>query len=50
MNFNPNNDEIRKIYRQLMFKYHPNKRTNNAKATEKAQFISRVYESKRQNK
>ncbi len=47
MNFNPNNDEIRKIYKKLMFKYHPNRRTYNVKATQKSQFISRVYNSKK---
>ncbi len=50
LNKNPDNQTIKGLYRQLMLKYHPNKRRNNTKATPKSQFISEVYQSKIQSR
>jgi hypothetical protein len=46
LNYNPENETIKKLYKQLMLKYHPNKRRNNTKAGPKTAFISEVYQAK----
>ncbi len=50
LNYNPENETIKRLYKQLMLKYHPNKRRNNTKATPKSQFISEVYQTKIQSR